>query len=95
MKETKKRNIKKIEREKEKEITTDRYMDEWKQRERKDKRSKNVKLTGIQTPLTLLLAGRSVLQPGPCCQGIAGKLISEHQVREKQDEECHQTNIKQ
>ena len=37
-------------------------MDEWKQRERKDKRTKNVKLTGIQTPLTLLLAGRSVVQ---------------------------------
>ena len=61
MKETKKRNIKKIEREKEKEITTDRYMDEWKQRERKDKRTKNVKLTGIRTPSTLLLAGRGVV----------------------------------
>ena len=58
---TKRRNIKKIEREKEKEITTDRYMYEWKQREGKDKRNKNVKLTGIQTPLTLLLAGRSVV----------------------------------
>ena len=57
----KKRNIKRTEREKEKEITTDRYMDEWKQRERKGKRNKNVKLTGIQTPLTLLMAGRSVV----------------------------------
>ena len=61
MKETKKRNIKKIEREKEKEITTDRYMDEWKQRERKYKRTRNVKLTGIRTPSTLLLAGRGVV----------------------------------
>jgi hypothetical protein len=57
----KERNIKKIEREKEKEITTDRYMDEWRQREMKDKRTKNVKLTGIQTRLTLLVAGRSVV----------------------------------
>ena len=61
MKETKKRNIKKIEREKEKEIASDRYMDEWKQRERKYKRTKNVKLTGIRTPSTLLLAGRGVV----------------------------------
>jgi len=61
LKETKKRNIKKIEREKEKEITTDRYMDEWKQRERKYKRTRNVKLTGIRTPSTLLLAGRGVV----------------------------------
>jgi len=49
LKETRKRNVKKTEREKEKEVTNDRYMDEWKQRERKDKRTKNVKLTGIQT----------------------------------------------
>jgi len=61
LKVTKRRNIKKIEREKEKEITTDRYRYEWKQREGKDKRNKNVKLTGIQTPLTLLLAGRRVV----------------------------------
>jgi len=60
LKETRKRNIKRIEREKEKEIAIDRYMDEWKQRERKDKRTRNVKLTRIQTHLTLLLAGRSV-----------------------------------
>ena len=61
MKETRERNIKKIEREKEKEVTNDRYMDEWKQRERKDKRTKNVKLTGIQTHLTPLLAVISVV----------------------------------
>lgn len=52
----KKREILRKYIEKEKEIT-DRYMDEWKQRERNDKRTKNTKLTGILSAFNTAVGG--------------------------------------